>query len=145
MSIKTLLQRATQLSRQLVVTVWLAGATMAGAQASDFSAPDGPNVQVSLVSEVTGVEAGKPFWVMLRQEIRPGWHTYWRNPGDSGAPTEITWDLPAGYSAGEIQWPFPERITYGPLVNFGYNNLALYPVLITPPADVVVGTATLKG
>jgi len=144
MSIKTLLQRATQLSRQLVVTVWLAGATMAGAQASDFSAPDGPNVQVSLVSEVTGVEAGKPFWVMLRQEIRPGWHTYWRNPGDSGAPTEITWDLPAGYSAGEIQWPFPERITYGPLVNFGYNNLALYPVLITPPADVVVGTATLR-
>ena len=73
---------------------------MAGAQASDFSVTDGPNVQVSLVSEVTGVEAGKPFWVMLRQEIRPGWRTYLRNPGDSGAPTEITWDLPAGYSAG---------------------------------------------
>ena len=71
MNIKTLLQRATQLSRH-VVTVWLAVATMAGAQASDFSVTDGPNVQVSLVSEVTGVEAGKPFWVMLRQEIRPG-------------------------------------------------------------------------
>ena len=143
MNLDNLLHRTAHLSRLLVVSLWLSLAGPAAAQASDFTTSDGPNVNVSLVSEVTGIEAGKPFWVMLRQEIRPGWHTYWRNPGDSGAPTEITWDLPAGYSAGEIQWPFPERIVYGPLVNFGYNNLALYPVLITPPAEVSAGTATL--
>ncbi|MDB4151053.1 protein-disulfide reductase DsbD family protein [Pseudomonadales bacterium] len=143
MNLDNLLHRTAHLSRLLVVSLWLSLAGPAAAQASDFTTSDGPNVNVSLVSEVTGIEAGKPFWVMLRQEIRPGWHTYWRNPGDSGAPTEITWDLPAGYSAGEIQWPFPERIAYGPLVNFGYNNLALYPVLITPPAEVSAGTATL--
>ena len=143
MNLDNLLHRTAHLSRLLVVSLWLSLAGPAAAQASDFTTNDGPNVNVSLVSEVTGIEAGKPFWVMLRQEIRPGWHTYWRNPGDSGAPTEITWDLPAGYSAGEIQWPFPERIAYGPLVNFGYNNLALYPVLITPPAEVSAGTATL--
>ena len=143
MNLDNLLHRTAHFSRLLVVSLWLSLAGPAAAQASDFTTSDGPNVNVSLVSEVTGIEAGKPFWVMLRQEIRPGWHTYWRNPGDSGAPTEITWDLPAGYSAGEIQWPFPERIAYGPLVNFGYNNLALYPVLITPPAEVSAGTATL--
>lgn len=47
------------------------------------------NVTASLVSEVSEVKAGEPFWVGLRQQIRPHWHTYWKNPGDSGLPTEI--------------------------------------------------------
>ena len=100
------------------------------------STGDRSNVQISLISEVTAIAPGEPFWVLLRQKIRPGWHTYWRNPGDSGAPTEVDWILPAGFSAGDIQWPFPERIAYGPLMNFGYSDEVLYPVLITPPASL---------
>ncbi|MFT7384099.1 MAG: DsbC/DsbD-like thiol-disulfide interchange protein/cytochrome c biogenesis protein CcdA, partial [Urechidicola sp.] len=100
------------------------------------STGDRSNVQISLISEVTAIAPGEPFWVLLRQKIRPGWHTYWRNPGDSGAPTEIDWELPAGFTAGDIQWPFPERIAYGPLMNFGYSDEVLYPVLITPPASL---------
>lgn len=93
----------------------------------------GPRVDARLISEVSAVRAGTPFDVALVQEITPGWHTYWRNPGDSGAPTEIVWHLPPGFSAGEIQWPWPERIPYGPLVNFGYHDRVVLPVQITPP------------
>lgn len=144
MNLATLIQRAARSAQLLVIIAWLGLSGSLDVRASAFSADGGPNVAAKLVSEVTGIEAGKPFWVLLRQDIRPGWHTYWRNAGDSGAPTEITWDLPAGFSAGEIQWPFPERIIYGPLVNFGFNDLALYPVLITPPASPVADNITLK-
>ncbi len=58
----------------------------------------------------------------LRQKIKPGWHTYWRNPGDSGEPTRLAWVLPEGWSAGEIIWPVPERQPIGPLVDYGYSN-----------------------
>jgi len=144
MNLVSLMQRAARSAQLLVLIAWLGLSGSLEVRASTFSADGGPNVAAKLVSEVTGIEAGKPFWVLLRQDIRPGWHTYWRNAGDSGAPTEITWDLPAGFSAGEIQWPFPERIIYGPLVNFGFNDLALYPVLITPPASLVADNITLK-
>jgi len=144
MNLVSLMQRAARSAQLLVLIAWLGLSGSLEVRASTFSADGGPNVAAKLVSEVAGIEAGKPFWVLLRQDIRPGWHTYWRNAGDSGAPTEITWDLPAGFSAGEIQWPFPERIIYGPLVNFGFNDLALYPVLITPPASLVADNITLK-
>jgi thiol:disulfide interchange protein DsbD len=120
-------------------------ATLAAAESiAQASTDDRNNVHVSLLSEVIAMTPGQPFWVLLRQEIRPGWHTYWRNPGDSGAPTEIDWELPVGFSAGEIQWPSPERIAYGPLMNFGYSNEVLYPVLITPPATLTNDPIALR-
>jgi len=88
---------------------------------------------------------GAPSYVGLRETMEPGWHTYWINPGDAGEPTKITWTLPAGWKAGPIVWPTPERIAYGPLMNYGYNTEVLLPVAITPPAGVKPGeTVTLK-
>ena len=63
--------------------------------------PDGkpvPHVRVDLVPEVSTVLPGSSFAVLLRQDIDEGWHTYWRNPGDSGAPPSITWQTPPGVS-----------------------------------------------
>ena len=88
---------------------------------------------------------GAPSYVGLRETMEPGWHTYWINPGDAGEPTKITWTLPAGWKAGPIVWPTPERIAYGPLMNYGYNTEVVLPVAITPPAGVKPGeTVTLK-
>jgi thiol:disulfide interchange protein DsbD len=67
--------------------------------------------------------------------MEKGWHTYWRNPGDSGLPTRARWELPAGYGAGDIQWPYPSRFTSGPLVNYGYEDEVLLPVEIRVPAS----------
>src|SRR5215210_652509 len=57
-----------------------------------------------------GVAAGKPLWVGLQIVHQPEWHTYWKNAGDSGLPTQVQWTLPAGVTAGEIAWPVPKKI-----------------------------------
>ncbi len=78
--------------------------------------------------------------VALRQVIAPGWHTYWRNPGDAGEPTQIDWTLPAGWTAGPITWPAPERAVTGPLMNYVYSREALLPSEIRAPASAAPGS-----
>jgi len=103
------------------------------------------NVKARLVSETTAIAPGQTIWVALDLAIRDGWHTYWRNPGDSGQATRLTWDLPRGYAAGEIVWTAPHRFDVAPLVNYGYAGHAVHLVRITAPADAKVGTqAALK-
>jgi len=81
-----------------------------------------PHVEAELVAERTAAEPGQPLMVALRLKAIPGWHTYWRNPGDSGQPSSLEWKLPAGWSAGAIQWPAPEKLPIGPLANYGYEG-----------------------
>lgn len=94
---------------------------------------DPPRVQAELIAAAGSIEAGVPFSVGLHQRIAPRWHTYWKNPGDSGEPTRISWTMPEGFTASEIRWPVPEAIPVGPLMNFGYSDNVLLPVTITPP------------
>ncbi len=98
-------------------------------------------VRVELLPEWDGVPAeGGSFWIALRQSIIPGWHTYWLNPGDSGQPTEIRWDLPAGGSVEPIVWPHPQRLPYGPLVNFGYEREVVLLSRVTLPGGLTPGS-----
>lgn len=101
------------------------------------------NVQAQLVSEVKAVKPGTPFWVALQMKIRPGWHTYWINPGDSGMATKIDWTLPKGFKAGKIVWPHPKRLPFGPLVNFGYKDEVYLLTEITPPANLPANNPVL--
>ena len=78
-----------------------------------------------------GVEAGKPVWLGLQLAHQPEWHTYWKNSGDSGLPTVLEWQLPAGVTAGEIAWPTPKKIPVGTLANYGYEKTVLLPVPLT--------------
>ena len=78
-----------------------------------------------------GVEPGKPVWVGLQLAHQPGWHTYWINSGDSGLPTQLTWSLPVGVTAGDIAWPVPKKIPIGNLANYGYEGTVLLPVPLT--------------
>jgi thiol:disulfide interchange protein DsbD len=103
------------------------------------------NVQTQLISENKAIQPGKPFWVALQMKIRPGWHTYWQNPGDSGAATKINWQLPTGFKAGEILWPYPQRYPFGPLVNFGYKNEVYLLTQITPPANLPTNQPVILG
>jgi thiol:disulfide interchange protein DsbD len=84
------------------------------------------HLTLRLIAERAVVAPGDRVSVLLDEQIIPGWHTYWRNPGDAGLPTAIAWTLPAGADAGPIQWPIPVRISVGPLVDYGYlNHVAL--------------------
>jgi thiol:disulfide interchange protein DsbD len=99
-----------------------------------------PRVEARLVAEVTGVPAaGGTISLALHQRMQPGWHTYWRNPGESGEPTAIAWTLPQGFKAGDIVWPHPERIPFGDLANYGFSNEVLLRVEITAPSGLKPG------
>jgi len=97
------------------------------------------NVKARLVSEVRTIGPGQVFWVALELEIRDGWHTYWRNPGDSGQATSLAWQLPPGFAAGDIVWTTPHRFEIAPLVNYGYAKHAVHLVQITAPKDLKAG------
>jgi len=120
----------------------------ASARAQFGGPPAGPlgvtaqsaNVTIRLLSEAKAVAPGETFYVAIKQTIRPKWHTYWRNPGDTGEATRIDWTLPEGTTAGNILWPTPSAIRVGPLVNYGFSDQAVLPVAITVPANAVAGS-----
>jgi thiol:disulfide interchange protein DsbD len=108
--------------------------------------PGPPKVSVTLLSEAASIEPGASFWVGLRQRIAPGWHTYWTNPGDSGEPPTMDWALPAGWAAGPLVFPQPERMPVGPLMSFGYTReVVLLTRLTAPPGLPTGGPVTLRG
>ncbi|MES2710822.1 MAG: protein-disulfide reductase DsbD domain-containing protein [Pseudomonadota bacterium] len=102
-------------------------------------AAESPRARVTLVPEVASIAPAVPFRLALRQELAPGWHTYWTNPGDAGAPPEVTLAMPEGTSAAPMRFPTPQRIPYGPLVNFGYEGEAIFTLAVTPPATLIPG------
>jgi thiol:disulfide interchange protein DsbD len=72
-----------------------------------------------------------PLTIGLRFRLEPGWHIYWRNPGDSGAPPTVQWtSRPAGWAPGEFAWPAPQRFATGPIVNYGYSGTVVLPVAV---------------
>lgn len=96
-------------------------------------------VEAELVAATDAVVPGQPLEVGLRLKHDEHWHTYWRVPGDSGLPTQIAWKLPAGWSAGDIEWPVPQRLPIGPLANYGYEGEVLLLTRVTPPAALKPG------
>jgi thiol:disulfide interchange protein/DsbC/DsbD-like thiol-disulfide interchange protein len=135
------------LSRRLAAALAAAALSLAAGQAraQDASTVKTENVEARLVSEHAALPPGGTAWLALRLVIRPGWHTYWINPGDSGEATEIAWTLPPGFSAGPIQWPAPSRFVIGPVTNYGYENEAIHLVPVAVPADAKPGQrVTLK-
>jgi thiol:disulfide interchange protein DsbD len=80
-----------------------------------------------------GLAPGRPAWLGLRIDHAAGWHSYWKNPGDSGLPTAVEWTLPPGFQAGEIAWPTPRPLLLGTLVNYGYEGRLLLAVPLQVP------------
>lgn len=90
-------------------------------------------VKIRLLPERAAIAPGEEIWVGIEQSIHPGWHTYWRNPGDSGSDPRVKWTLPEGFSVSEIHWPTPKKLPFGPMTNYGYeNNVILLQKLKAP-------------
>lgn len=102
--------------------------------------PHERNALVELVADKATVAPGERLWLALDQEIRPGWHTYWKYPGDSGEPTQVLWSPDLAVAPGPIQWPAPNRLPFAHLVNFGYSNHVLLAMPVDIPADAEPGT-----
>ncbi|WP_411287674.1 protein-disulfide reductase DsbD family protein [Phenylobacterium sp.] len=106
---------------------------------------DTGHLTAELVTQSQGIAPGQTIHVAITQKIDKGWHTYWRNAGDSGEATKAVWTLPAGWKAGEFVWPTPKRLPVGPLVNYGFEGEVILPLTLTASASARVGeTVTLK-
>lgn len=127
------------LRRLLVLILFLCVAAVAPSSARAQDAAD--LVKVELVAEPASVAPGEPFTVGIKLSMKEHWHTYWRNPGDSGEPTQVTWKLPQGFVAGELEWPAPSLIRVGPVASFGYEGNAILLTRIAPPRDLKAGTS----
>ncbi|MCC6599016.1 MAG: thioredoxin family protein [Alphaproteobacteria bacterium] len=116
---------------------------------SSFAAPDANTqeeklVKIRLLPERATVKGGETLWVGIEQSIAPHWHTYWRNPGDSGTPPRIVWTLPEGFEIEEILWPVPEKLPYEPLLNYGYAGNAVFLQKLRVPEALPEGPLTFS-
>ncbi len=94
-------------------------------------------VKAELVADTSAIVPGRPFTAGLLLHMVPGWHTYWRFPGDAGIPTELNWKLPPGWKSGEIQWPIPLKLTDpGDIQTYGYHDEVLLLQELTPPSSL---------
>ncbi|NLB56747.1 MAG: thioredoxin fold domain-containing protein [Lentisphaerae bacterium] len=93
----------------------------------------------SLISDVNWIVPDKPFKVGFLIDMREGWHAYWLNPGESGEPPHIEWDIPEGFEAGPIEWPAPESFGEPPFVSYGHADKLLLARKITPPSNLQAG------
>jgi DsbC/DsbD-like thiol-disulfide interchange protein len=105
--------------RAVILSAAVLALCSARAQAAGTPIPHGT---LELISEKQWIAAGHLFDVALHFELEKGWHVYWVNPGDSGEPPRVTWDLPAGIKAGAIEWPAPRRLGTSTIVNYGYED-----------------------
>lgn len=140
-----LFRRLHQAVHAVALAAVLALGLLPGAQAQPQAQLSGNDlVDAALIAEPQSIRAGQPFWVGVRLRMAEHWHTYWRNPGDSGLATEISWALPPGFSAGPVVWPVPERIPVAHLVNYGYEGEIVLLTQITPPAALPGGDVKLR-
>lgn len=108
-------------------------------QAADTPIQEHDPVTVTLIAEERGIQPGRAFWLGIKINLEKDWHTYWKNSGDSGMPTSIEWQLPAGFEVDSIDWPAPERFIDKSLVSFGYSAPFVLLAKITPANNVTSG------
>jgi thiol:disulfide interchange protein len=135
MRIEPILSRMLALAGLVALLPW-------GARAEGPPAP-ADLVQAELVAEVASIAPGTTLWVDLRLEVKPGWHVYWQNPGDSGLPTSIDWKLPPDFSPGPINWPVPEHFVQNGIGNYGYAGIVDLLVPISVPNASAPGQTAL--
>jgi thiol:disulfide interchange protein DsbD len=124
------------LLRFVLALLLLAAGAASHAQLGGKTVVTSERVRAELLAHAPdGFTPGKQVWVGLQLTHQPQWHTYWKNSGDSGLPTQLEWKLPAGITAGEIAWPIPKKIPIGTLANYGYEGTVLLPVPLTVSPD----------
>lgn len=111
--------------RSTLLPALAAGFTLlAGKGASGAPVPI-PHGTLDLLAENQSIAPGGRSYLGLHFQLESGWHIYWQNPGDSGEPPRVSWQLPTGLTAGAIEWPTPHRLGSATVVDYGYNDSVL--------------------
>jgi DsbC/DsbD-like thiol-disulfide interchange protein len=109
------------------------------------ASPGNQKVTAQLLADTSKVEPGKPFTLAVHLQIKPGWHIYWKNSGETGLPTVVKLKLPAGFVAGPWQYPTPELIDIGGVQSYGYSNDVLLTTSIAPPGALQGDVVPIEG
>lgn len=105
----------------------------------------GPHTVLTLLSERASLVSGSRVWIGVQFQMERGWHVYWQNPGDSGEPPKIQWQVPAGFRVGAIEWPAPQKLTAPSIVDYGYENQVLLFAPLNVPANLRDGSGVTVG
>lgn len=130
--------------RLLAILVLLLSVAAPPARALESAVVASPRAEASLISESDTHTAGQPLRVALRLRMAKGWYTYWRNPGDAGAPPELEFTLPDGITASPIAWPTPARHLTGPVMSYGYDSEVVLPVTLTLPPTLTADPLVIQ-
>jgi thiol:disulfide interchange protein len=128
-----------------LLVLLLAGAPLRAVAQGASPVADGavqaPHVTVQLVSARDVIHPGDSLQAGLYFKMDKGWHVYWSNAGDSGEPPKIKWTLPEGLTADAMQFPVPQRLPLGPLMDYGYEGEVVFPILLHGADSLKVGTS----
>jgi thiol:disulfide interchange protein DsbD len=102
------------------------------------------HTQVRLILSADTARPGDTIWAGVDMKMEPAWHTYWKNPGAAGYATKIEWQLPPGVTAGEIQWPLPEKLPPAEVTTYGYDDEVVLLVPLKLAADLKPGPLDLN-
>lgn len=122
--------------KMVILSAALCGAALAATKSA--------MTQADWLSTSLTYTAGQEVQTALRLVIDEHWHTYWSNPGAGGMKLSVKWELPAGWTAGTLEYPVPKRFMTGELPGFGYEGTVIFPVKLTAPAGFT-GPAVVKG
>ncbi len=124
------------ISSLMLSVLWMGFSLLAWAASNQASTEQ---VTATLISSHSHIAPGEQVTLGIKLDILPHWHTYWRNPGDSGTVTTIGWKFSQPVEAGEVLWPVPDRFKMGPIVNYGYENSVTLPTSLKLPANLKPG------
>jgi len=126
----------------LLCFIWGRGVPAAGAPAVPTAT--GPHSKLQLISDVLTLQPGRQLELGLLFDLEPHWHIYWINPGDSGEPPTVTWHLPSGFHAADLEWPAPQRLVNGPLTDYGYQDRVLLIAPVQVPSEILEQKVTFS-
>jgi DsbC/DsbD-like thiol-disulfide interchange protein len=126
--------------RYVVLLIWAVWLMLPTAASSQGKADE--HTTLSLVSEQDALVRGKQLWIGIRFDLQDGWHTYWTNPGDSGEPPRIEWQVPTGFQVSDVQWPHPVRLALRSLADYGYEDQVLLMAAVRQPQRLKEGEST---
>src|SRR5580658_155553 len=110
---------------------------------AESNSADVAHLHVQLVVPNQNINTVAPANAGLYFKLESGWHVYWKNAGDSGEPPHIQWTLPTGITTSALQFPAPQRLPLGPLMDFGYENEVLFPFTVKAAAIAKPGSVVL--
>lgn len=98
-------------------------------------------VRAKLVSDIASVKPGERLGLGVLFDIDPGWHVYWKYPGETGLPTRVEFKVPKGYKVGKLNWPIPLAFKkYDGGIDFGYEKSLLLWTNIDVPQDAEINS-----